>query len=244
MHLQNVQLDFANALITGEELPGATQSENLVIYQNSSLSAMRYALFEVYPLICKLVGKEFFDVLAKDYIKKYPSRSPNLQEYGLYFSDYVSHHPALKNLVYLSEVAKFEWACHTVYYAADANPAPIHVLKSIPPEKYPMLRITLNPACELIKFYYPILDIIDLCEGRCKEVNINAGSVHLLIIRRDLEIKLVSLSAADFTFLQCLQEGGTLAAAIQDAQVHDSHFDIQVKLPAWIKDKTMVGFVW
>lgn len=244
MQLLNVQLELANALTTNEECLGLQFHENMQIYRHSSQYAMQRALYTTYPLIRKLVGDDFFVMLMKDYIVKYPSRSPYLQEYGVYFGDYVAIHPALKNLVYLSEVAKFEWAYHQLINAADAAFAPLHVLQNIPEEKYPMLRIVLNPASALIKFYYPILDIIELCEGSVKEVDISGGRVNLLMIRREGEIKLQALSDAEFTFLHALQENETLAASLHAAKVYDAHFDVAKRLPNWVKDKTLVSFVW
>lgn len=243
MLLQNMQAEFAEAIFSRSELTGVKPSANIIIHYNNVISSIRETLKEIYPMIIKLVGEPFFNLTVKEYMKRYPSRSSNLHEYGEFYNDFLSEYQPLKNLIYLSEVAKFEWACHTLFFAPEHAGFDINALKQVPSDQYEQLIFTLHPASKLIKFHYPILRIIDLCTNETNEpININDGGINLLIIRRDLDISLVALNYSEFTFLSALDEGRPLKDALDLAMLIDKNFNLDEKLPAWISDKTIVDF--
>lgn len=241
MPLQNLQLEFAEAIFSGDEMSAITPSENLSIYRNNIMTSLKDTLHDIYPLVLKLVGEAFFRLTIKEYIKRYPSRSSDLHDYGEYFSDFLTEYQPLKNLNYLSEVAKFEWACHTIFFAADHAGFDIEQLKKFSPDQYEKLRLSLHPASKLIKFHFPILRIIDLCANEIDgTIDVSDGGVNLLIIRRDLDISLVSLSLSEFLFLSALDEGNPLAYALEVATHQDPNFKLDEKLLGWIQNKTIV----
>lgn len=241
MPLQNLQAEFAEAIFSNENIDGIQPPENMTIYRNNVISNLIATLQDIYPLIGKLVGEAFFRLTAKEYGKRYPSRSSNLHDYGEYFSDFLTEYQPLKNLIYISEVAKFEWICHRIFFAADHAGLDIESLKKFSPDQYDQLRFILNPASKLVKFHFPILRIIDLCNNKIDgTIDIGDGGVNLLIIRRDLDISLAPLSTSEFIFLSALDEGKSLAEALNMTMRTDAAFQLDNKLPVWIKDKTIV----
>ena len=103
---------------------------------------------------------------------------------------------AISDLVYLPEVAALEWACHHLQFAADHAAFTISLLEKLSPDDYDTLHFQLHPASQLIQFQYPILRIIELCDNK-----MNEGGINLLIIRREFDIELVSISTSEFIFL-------------------------------------------
>ena len=243
MSLQNEQAEFAEVLFAEDEhTDSVTPSQNMIIYRNNMMTNLKQTLHNTYPMIAKLVGEDFFRVAIKEYIHLYPSRSGNLHDYGEYFSDFLAEYPPVKNLPYLVEVAKFEWACHQLHFASDHAALDMKSLAAIAPEQYDQIHFVLHPASRIIKFHYPILQIIDLCKGATNaQIDINeGGGVNLLIIRRHLDIMLQPLSPADFTFLCALQHHNSLSEALEEALRVDAEFNLEARLPAWIQDKTIV----
>lgn len=242
MLLTNLQADFAEALWTqGPDIEGLAPAQHMLIYRNNVISTLIQAMKNTYPLTVKLLGEDFFHMTAKEYIKQYPSRSGNLHDYGEYFSCFLSEYPPVRNLIYLAEVADFEWACHRIYFSADHPALTTQSLEKFSPEQYPHLRLTLHPASKLMKCHYPILHIIKLCKNEIDtQVNLNEGGTNLLIIRRDIEVSLMSLPDSDYIFLDRLHENHSLAEATKQAMMIDSTFKLDEKLPAWIQDKTLV----
>lgn len=242
MSIQNLQAELAEAILDLDQNTDLiAPNKNLSIYKNNIHATLIQTLKSIYPLIVKLVGSDFFLVAAKEYIKQYPSRSGNLHDYGEYFSDFVTHYDPVKNLIYLSEVAEFEWICHQLFFAADHASFDINELEKLSPEEYDHIRFILHPASQLKKFHFPILRIIELCQGEIDDtIDIGEGSVNLLIIRRKLEISLVTLTNAEFSFLTAVQDGLSLAEALEITLKIDADFKLDEKLPGWIEDKTIV----
>lgn len=244
MSLQNAQAEFTDIIFSEDEQTSILMpSENMIIYRNNILSNLINALLDTYPMIARLVGEDFFRITTKEYIHLYPSRSGDLNNYGEYFGDFLSEYPPVKNLPYLAEVAEFEWLCHQLHVASDHAELNIKSLEEVPPDQYQMLHFILHPASRVMKFHYPILRIIDLCKGDMdEEININEGGVKLLVTRRHLEVVLITLSPADFTFLNALQDNKILAQALEEALAVDAEFNLEQRLPEWIQDKTLVDF--
>lgn len=242
MTLQNLQAEFAESILSDEaDLAPVLPAQNLAIYSNNMTANLINTLQDTYPLIAKIVGHDFFRLTAKEYMQRYPSRSNNLHDYGEYFSDFLAQYQPVKTLIYLPEVAQFEWLCHILFFAADHAPLHPASLEAISPEQYKQLHFTLHPASRLMKCHYPLLRIIDLCQGEIDEIiNLHEGGQPLLIIRRDLDISLVTLTLAEFHFLNALNENQTLSEALDIAISIDPDFKLEEKLPAWIKDKTLV----
>ncbi len=245
MLLQNIQTEFAEIMFSDNESTDLCQPiNNLSIYRHNVSANLINTLLAAYPLIVRLVGEPFFRSAAKAYIEDYPSRSANLHDYGEYFSDFLATYSPVKNLPYLTEVATFEWICHTLHFAADPVPFDIKILEMISPLQYEHLHFMLHPASHVMQFHYPLLRIIDLCKGEVNEhIDVNEGGIQLLIIRRDLEIMLVPLTLADYTFLTAIQTGSSLLASLEAALQIDANFNLEEKLPAWIHDKTIVDVI-
>lgn len=242
--LHNLQLEFLEAILSDTASEQLQPISHLSIYRNNIHATFLQCLHEIYPLIVKLVGADYFPLLANDYIAQYPSRSSNLHDYGEYFSDFIAQYQPLKNLIYLSEVAAFEWQCHILNFAASAEGTSLSLLESFPPEMYPSLRVNLHPAARLMKCYYPILKIIDLCQGTItQEINLDEGGIYLLLYRREFDIQLIPLSEPDYVFLQSLSQGETLEEALTRSELIDPNFNFTEKLSAWVENKLIVEFL-
>lgn len=242
--LQNLQLEFAESLINEEQpITMATPASHIWIHRNNITVNLLNILKETYPLLRQLLGEDYFLQTAKQYIRQYPSCNSNLYDYGEYFFSFLATQTALSHLPYLEEVAHFEWATHHIFFAADCVPLDMTALNKISPEQYSTIHFTLNPACELLAFKFPILKIIDLCHGHLSDnIDINDGGVNLLIIRQDNEIKLIPLPANEFHFLKALQDNQSFEKALNIALAIDATFHLEERLVYWIKNKTIIDF--
>lgn len=243
MLLQNVQADFVEALLSKEnqpELP-VEPAGNLSIHRNNIFSCLTETLQNTYPLIHTLLGGDFFQMTAKEYIRQYPSRSGNLHDYGEYFADFLSEYPPVHHLIYLAEVAEFEWTCHHIYLAPDHPSFDLDTLKQYTTSQYEQIRFVLNPAAYLRKFHFPILKIIDLCVSDPETtVDLNSETTNLLIIRKELDIALVSLPTEDFIFLEAISSNYTLKDALYITQLSYPSYNLEDKLPGFVQDKIIV----
>jgi hypothetical protein len=242
MSLLNVQAEFVEALSsTDYQTDVLTPISHLSIYRNTVSSSLINTLKTTYPLILALLGDEFFVMTAKEYMRQYPSRSGNLYDYGEYFSDFLTSYQPVHDLIYLAEVAEFEWASHVLYLAPNHTPFASQSLEHFSPDQQADLRFLLHPACWMRKFHFPILEIVDLCKShRIDNIDIHGNGVNLLIIRREFDLVLLPLDQADYTFLQALNLNCTLAEALQAAEKIDAAYPLAEKLPAFFQNKVLV----
>jgi hypothetical protein len=243
MSLQNLQADLIDSMFTEDTftLSSVKPASRLRIYRNNIYSGMIMALCETYPLIKQLLGENFFILAAKDYIDRYPSRSPDLYEYGEYFYYFIAEFEYAKEFTYLGEVAKFEWACHEIIAAGAHAILDLSILKNVNIDDYGKLHFYFHPACRLMHFRFPILDIIDLCKHIRKEtVDLDKGGVNLILFRSENEIKMVQLDDAEYIFLYTLQSNMPFSVAVDEAMTMDTKFDVQKSLYKWVENKILV----
>lgn len=246
MSLQNLQHEWVDALLdaSANHYLGIKPASHLLIYQQKIHATLTHALSKTYPLVEALIGRDFFQLTAKEYIKRYPSRNHQLNDYGSYFSDFLAEYEPLHDLIYLVEVAQFEWICHTLQKAPKHPGITAAALTNVFPNQYPQLYFTLHPASHLQRFYYPILDIADFCRAPNDRpiFDVDAGGVNLFIFRSEETLKTVALSHAEFTFLDMLAEGKSTAESANTALMIDTHFNVKKTLEHWISEKGLVSF--
>lgn len=242
MSLQNKQADFVEALLTKDTtLDCIRPSSHILIHLNNIQTNLTEALKNTYPLLLKLLGEEFFKVAAQEYMYRYPSRSSNLHDYGRYFGDFLSQYDPVNELIYLSEVAEFEWACHILYVAADHPPFKTQSLEKFTPEQHGHIHFLLHPASWIHRFQFPILDIVDLCkEDPEGTVDLDKGGINLLVLRKELDLTLTPLNQADFFFLEALNQDSSLNDALHLAKSVDPEYGLAEKLPAFIQKGIIV----
>lgn len=245
MSLQNVQAELADLIVGGQtEQAIISPASHLVIYRHNYLAHLCGALMEIYPLVLALIGENAFKAAARDYSKQYPSRSGDLADYGEYFSNFLANYPPAAQLVYLSEVAMYEWACHEVMTAPDSAALDITQLKDIHQDDQADLQLALNQASCLLQFHYPIFEIIELCKGHIDSIEkLNVETTNLLIIRLHDELKLIPLQLADYYFLEDLQQGLNIDDALQSALDVDPEYDLNSKLHHWVTNQVITDIL-
>ncbi len=228
--------------LLGDEFSGARR---LQIYRNNIFASLTAALAAVYPVIARLVGAEFFRYAADQYIRRYPSTSGNLHEFGGEFAAFIGAFAPAAELSYLSDVARLEWACHEAFHAADHAPLALNSLAAVPQEKYPELKFTLHPACRLLDSTYPVLRIWQVNQPDYSgddSVDLAAGGDRLLIIRRALTVEIEPLSAGEYALLQALARGRPFAEACEAAFISEALFDLNHCLQKHVTGATLVDF--
>lgn len=107
--LQFIQnLNNPSLSISGISSANFAASEVMNIYRNNYYYTLTGALSATYSCIKRLVGDDFFEFLAKNYIDKNPATSGNIIDYGDNFANFISVFEPCKDLVYLSDIALFE----------------------------------------------------------------------------------------------------------------------------------------
>ena len=236
--LRELQLGFAAALLDGDgdgfdrhiRAAGLSSARRLQVYRHNTVLSLTGALAAVYPVVRRLVGEEFFQYAAAQYIKRHPSRSGDLHEFGEHFPLFLQSFPPTAGLIYLPDVARLEWAYHQVFHAASQRTLDLAALAQVPAERQGELRFRLHPAARLLASAFPILRIWQVNQddfGGDSTVDLAEGGVKLLIVRREnLDIEFETLADGEFSLLRALAGNGDFATACEQALVAQPTLDL------------------
>lgn len=225
---------------------GATR--RLEVYRHNVYANLRGVLRDVYPVIFALVGDAFFMHAAELFVKTHPSGSGDLHRFGGEWATFLGTYPYAKELPYLPDVARLEWAWHEAFHAGDAAPLDPARLAAVPADEHADLRFVLHPAVRLTKSDFPTLRIWEVNQPAFTgEVEVDWDApVEMLLIRRDLtdgvSVLIEPLRPANYAFLRALQRHATLDAATTAALGEDAAFNLQGFLLESVQSAVIADF--
>ncbi len=246
------QRGFARALLDPQHpLPpglvgpdGEPSEQRFAVYRNNVVSGLIDTLQAAFPVVCRLVGPEFFRAMARMYVAREPPDSPILLGYGAGFPDFSGTFEPAATLPYLPDVARIEHAWAGAYHAADVSPLDPAALARIAPEELSGLELCLGPSVRLIRSGFPALTIwrMNVGDGVPAPVDLHAGGENVLVARPGTEVELRLLSQASAEFVQSLIDGQPVIEATRAALAVDSGFDLALDLAALLRSGIVVGF--
>jgi hypothetical protein len=233
--LEPLAAAFARALLDPAAPPPAglkawhcgETTRRFAVYRNNVIVSLIDALEQRFPVCARLVGEEFFRAMARLFVRRRPPRSPILADYGEDFPLFVEAFEPARDLAYLPDVARLEYAIGRAYHAADAAPMAIEAIKSVPSECLDRVAISLHPSVQLVASRHPIVSI-----WRTNRNDANPSGVDLtraedaLVIRPRLDVEALVLPDGGLAFMRALASGGTLGAAAAAGQAAAEEFDL------------------
>lgn len=252
--LFDLQNSFIQALINDDCISGLaahihennlTAKQRIQIYRNNYMITLTGALKNIFPVILRLVGENFFNATVKEFVDKKFHTNGNLNEFGESFPTFLVNFIPAKALPYLPAVADFEWVCHTAYYAMDYLPLDLSRLKAISKEKYGLIKFKLHPSHRLLEYQFPILDIWQMCQGSTapeSTIDLSAGEQKLLVIRSGLTVHMLQLSTGEFALLSAFSRESEFAEACLLALAAEPEFQIDQCLQKHLLHQHIVDF--
>ena len=234
--LLELQENFAAAL-----MQGARGDARIAIYRGNWLGNATNALASAYPIVRKIVGAEFFDALAREYVRAEPSRSGDLHAYGGTLAAFLQSFARVQDLPYLPDVARMEWLAHRAYHAADAAHLDI---PAVDPSSAASLRATLAPGCALLASDWALARIWTVHQddyaGRI-DIDPGATADRILVHRPRWRVQVRALAPGDWAFLEAVAGGAELGEMLASAAQADRDFDPQMALARWVDAGVIVG---
>lgn len=214
---------------------GSDPTRRLAVHRNNVLSSLVDALADTFPVVQELVGEEFFRALAASFVRAAPPRTPILVHYGAEFADFVAGFPPAASVPYLSDVARLEWLRVQAYHAADTvsvGPAMLESLSACD-QALGDLRLTFHPSLRGFSSAFATVSIWAAHQGigELADIDIHAGECALLL-RQGLEVVVLPAAAAAIDFVEAVQRGERLDAALDAAVARAADFDLVVLLAA------------
>ena len=244
-------IHFAQTIVQCKEPSSQidTQYENyslctaIEVYRNNYRGNLHDALAGAYPVIKQLVGDDFFRLLAMKFIEQYPSRSGNLHHYGAEMAIFVANFTPAQELIYLSDIATLEWACHVAYFEKDESLFDLNRFSQFSPEQYPNLVFRLHPAVRAIHSPYPINAIWQSHQPHSENnfhIDLNSGPCITLVSRHADIVQVIELSAAEAEWLEHIQAGNPLGTSTVTTLEHHPDFDLQNTLLKCVAQNVLI----
>ena len=251
--LEELQKDICDAICGGDDTrlseliagDGIDPRARLRIYRNHAVITLTDALKATYPVVCRLVSDAFFAYAAHEFIREHLPERPSLAEYGAQFASFLAQFPPCRELGYLADIARLEWAINQALHADTVAAVTRGDLSGIAAADAPRLVLTIGPGLGLVESRWPIERIwrANQADGDPDlTIDLDSGGVRLQIHRRGDRVVLKSLSPCELAFLQALTKGDTLTDAADAALRIDLVFDLAAALGAILEDGAVTGF--
>jgi hypothetical protein len=222
--LRELQRDIRGALLGDDDAAaaraivggGLAPAARLAVYRHHVLTSLTAALEATFPVVMRLVDRRFFGYAADAYVRAEPPAGPCLFEYGASFAAFLAEFPPCRDLGYLPDVARLEWAMNEALHAVDATPVAAGDLRALPPAALATRALELHPSVSLLESPWPV-DAIwranrpgadpDAC------VSLDTGEVRLQVWRLGDDVLLRALTPAALAFRRALVREHSLHAA-------------------------------
>jgi len=204
----------------------------LKVYRNNIVGSLSDLMVATFPVMEKLVGKDFLEMMARSFILENPPTHGCLSLYGDGFAEFVEGFELAKSLPYLPTIARFELALNKAYYAKDDTALTAEELGAVPPEALGDLKLAPRHCVHLVNSRYPLTAIRDFCMAETQDgkLDIDQGGEKLMIYRPHLDSETVILNDGEYLMLQKLADGLALGAAVEAVMAADDSFDFQAFL--------------
>jgi hypothetical protein len=223
---------------------GLDPAARIAIYRNHVFATLTEALEATYPVVVRLVDRRFFAYAADRFIRVHPPAGPCVFEYGESLADFLTSFPPCRDLVYLPDVARLEWALNRALHAQDAAPLERRWLADVPAEEIGTVRLVLHPSVSLIQSPWPIDRIWRANQpdaDPATTVSLDEGGASLMIYRAGDDAVLRALTPSSYTFRRALTDDVDLESAVDAARSVDSSFDLTSALRELLDEGLIVG---
>lgn len=251
--LRDLELAFVRGMFDATDLSAASfvrangmaPAARLAIYRNNIVHNYLEALRDVYPVVERLVGGDFFRLAADCYIPCHPSCHGDLHGFGGAFAAFLEDFPPAACLPYLGDVARLEWYWHESFHSADCGTMALDRLTTVGEAALPSLLFELHSSCRLLASPFPIDQIWQANQSYAvasEAIDLAVGGVQLLICRRRDVVEIAAIGDAEFALLAALARAEPLATALLAAHSRDASFDFAAFLAKRVGDSTLVDF--
>ena len=213
------------AAIAGDTIPPVAR---LGVYRHHLFDSLGTALAATFPTVQALVGADYFRKVARAFIGQSLPAQPVLAEYGAGFSAFIAGDEAARDLPYLADVARLDWALNLAFQTRHGERLNSAHLSIFPAERLPSMSIALADGAVLISSGYPLDGIWEASQPDAESgtVDLNSGASNLLVLRRPEDAAFASLSEGEAAFVAALAEGKSLEEASGAACQADPSFDL------------------
>ena len=235
-HLQE-SFDISSTAMSQE-----AQQQRFAIYQNNVFFSLSNALGDLYPVVKKLVGEDFFTGTASYYLREHPPQQAAMVHFGHDFNLFLEHFEHTQSMPYLAHVATLELARHKAYHAKDCQSLTAESFQSITPERLALSQLQLHPSLQLLAANYPIFSIWQANQDDNQEqktISLDEPQ-QVLVVRPMYEVALYTIDVDTYNFINLLHQGEIFQVAVENTLKNNHEWDVGLAIQFLIHEQLII----
>jgi hypothetical protein len=197
----------------------ASSDELFAIYRGTIVTTLANALRLSYPAVLRLVGPEFFEGAARQFLGARLPSSACLNDYGEQFGDFLLQFAPAASVPYLCDVAHLEWAVNRALHGGDAARIDPSRLALLDDKRLPYVSLTAHPGVSLLQLKFPAdliwRAVLDQDTEAMTSIDLQSGPVRILVERDASGVQVRRLDEWAWEFTRSLAMGRPLHAALE-----------------------------
>ncbi len=204
------------------------------VYRNNVIASLSKALQTDYPVINTLVGAEFFQAMAGEFVRNHPPRTPMMMDFASEFPEFLESFEPVATLPYLADVSRIENALRQSYHAADSTGLTPDDLSALAPADLADAHVELAPSFRLLTSPWPVFSLWDDTTRGLRRDPPKTGQA-VAITRKVHDPLPRLLVGGEWAFLASLMRGTSLGMALSAAVVVQPDYTLEHTL-VWLLD--------
>ncbi len=189
----------------------------VAIYASMYFMRLCEALAGTYPAVRRLLGREGFEAMAREYFTRYPSRSYTLNDLGHALPHHLATSAALPMRALLVDVARLENALSEAFDVHAQGTARPEDLARIPADRWGDVRLRLDPSMRLLALEHDALAIVHAVKNDAPLPELAPRRAFAAVWRQHFTVWRKPLPDLAHAVLVELGRGATLGAAMETA---------------------------
>lgn len=210
-YILNVENSFTQLI---KPMPDLTVESCVQIYKRGYNARLTEVLGDTFEASWWVLGDEAFFKFAGEFISNIPSRSYDLSDYGSEFPNYLESQSISKEILFLPDLARFEWLFKAVFHESDISAANDDLSAQL--STNPDLKITINNQVHFFSSKYSVYDLWTMRSTQISslsEINLNKEQ-NLIIFKKNGQIHSVQLSKSEYDLLFLFRDTITLEESV------------------------------
>ncbi|AKT40019.1 DNA-binding domain-containing protein [Chondromyces crocatus] len=185
------------------------------------------SLQEDYPGLRALLGDDAFETFCRAYLAAHPPASFTLRDLGddiVPFAELYPDFPPDQEAL-CRELCRFEHAHIDLFDGAEPPPLDPARLGAMTEDDWSTARVVLHPLLRRFRLTYPVHTLREAARAGRELAVPEPRDVHLLLFRRDLQIRLQEIDPLAYQLLSALARGVALIPACEEIADHATEDD-------------------
>ena len=216
-NLKTLQQQFQDFLVQDDQriiasiksTPTLNAQTRMAVYSDAYYLRLVDILAKEFPRLKNFCGEEKFDEAAFRYIDQHPSQHYSLYRFANQFSVFLKAY--LSDEPIIAELAVFERALSDVLLAGNGQRIGVQALRDLKPEQWPMMRLILHPAVQVIALTLNVPDFWRALNTEQALPEVKSSPSHYLVWRFHQRPYFAVITPEQFCIFTAIQRGDCFA---------------------------------